>query len=164
MWKNGSTPISTSSAPIRWIDRICSMFATRLRCVSITPFDIPVVPLENGSTARSPSGSTPASPTSPSASGSDSSSNTVPDPATASRSAPAAITAFASALASCLPTSSGVSSGLTEVTIAPSALAAWKATTQSAEFGPSRPTASPLPIPCPASPAAVRATRSASSA
>ena len=57
-----------------------------------------------------------------------------------------------------------MSSGLTEVTIAPSALAAWKATTQSAEFGPSRPTASPLPIPCSASPAAVRVTRPASSA
>ena len=34
----------------------------------------------------------------------------------------------APALASCLPTSSGVSSGLIEVTIAPSAIAAWKAT------------------------------------
>ena len=29
------------------------MFATRSRCVSITPFDTPVVPLENGNTAKS---------------------------------------------------------------------------------------------------------------
>ena len=35
----------------------CSMFATRLRWVSITPFIRPVVPLEYGRTARS-SGST----------------------------------------------------------------------------------------------------------
>ena len=33
------------------------MFATRLRWVSITPLDMPVVPLENGSAARSSAGS-----------------------------------------------------------------------------------------------------------
>ena len=73
MWKNGSTATSTSSPEIRCTERICSMFATRLRCVSITPFDKPVVPLENGSTARSPAGSIDAPPGSPPPVGSDSS-------------------------------------------------------------------------------------------
>jgi hypothetical protein len=126
MWKNGSTPTSTSSAPIRCTARICSMFATRLRWVSITPFETPVVPLENGSTARSPAGSTAAAPASPSADGSDSSANTFKSvSATAARSGSAAITALASALRSCLAISSGVSSGLIELTIPPSAITAW---------------------------------------
>jgi hypothetical protein len=73
MWKNGSRPTSTSSAPIRWIARTCSMFATRLRCVSITPLETPVVPLENGRTASSPAGSTSGEPASPAPAGSASS-------------------------------------------------------------------------------------------
>ena len=43
--------------------------------------------------------------------------------------------------------SSGVSSGLIDVTIAPSETTAWKATGQSTLFGASRPTASPAPMP-----------------
>ena len=103
------------------------MFATRLRCVSITPFDTPVVPLENGSTARSPAGSTVARPPpSPPPDGSDSSASTgSPAPPTAARSGSAAITALAPALLSCLAISSGVSSGLIELAIAPSAITAW---------------------------------------
>ena len=45
-WKNGSTPTITSSG-FSW--KICaraSTFARMLRCVSITPFGTPVLPLE----------------------------------------------------------------------------------------------------------------------
>jgi hypothetical protein len=63
-----------------------------------------------------------------------------------------------------LATSPGVSSGLIEVTTPPSATTAWKATAHVGVFGPSRPTASPLPMPSAASPEAVRATWSANSA
>ena len=54
MWKNGSTAtnvvvlVASSTAP-----SVCAMFATRLRWVSITPFDRPVVPDEYGSTTTS---------------------------------------------------------------------------------------------------------------
>src|SRR5215207_2653223 len=165
MWKNGKTPTSTSSPEIRCTERICSMLATRLRCVSITPFDSPVVPLENGSAATSPAGSIAGAPGSASAVGSDSSVNTlIPAFATAARSGSAAITALASALRSCLAISSGVSSGLIDVTIAPSATTAWNATGHAGLFGPSRPTASPGPIPSAASPAAAARIRCASSA
>ena len=135
------------------------MFATRLRCVSITPFEVPVVPLENGSTARSSAGSTSAPVPPGSASGSDPIVYTRSGEACASdpRSGSATTTARASALASCEAISSAVSRGLSEVTIPPSATTAWKAITQSGLLGPSRPTASPWPIPSAARPAAARA-------
>jgi hypothetical protein len=63
-----------------------------------------------------------------------------------------------------LATSSSLNSGLIGVTTPPSAATAWNATAQSAPFGPSRPTASPAPMPAAASPDAVRATWSAKSA
>ena len=84
--------------------------------------------------------------------------------ATAARSGSATITAAASALRSCLAISSGVSSGLIEVTIAPSEMTAWNATGQVGLFGPSSPTASPGPMPSAASPAATERTCCANSA
>jgi hypothetical protein len=165
MWKNGSAPTSTSSAPIRWIARICSMLATRLRWVSITPLESPVVPLEKGSTARSAVGSTDM-PASPSPAGSDSSANTLSRRASdsAPRSGSATIAAVAPAVASCAATSAGVSSGLIGVTTAPSETTAWNATGHAGAFAASRPTWSPGPIPSAARPAATRATWSAKSA
>ena len=156
--------MSVSSGPIRCTERTCSRFATRLRWVSITPLESPVVPDEKGSTARSAAGSTAAAGGAPSPVGSASSAITRSIPATAPRSGSATITARAPASPSCLRISSGVSSGLIDVTIAPSAITAWKATGQSTEFGASSPTASPCRIPSSASPAATARTRSASSA
>ena len=46
MWKKGSSPTSVSSSVSGIEFQACSMFATRLRWVSITPFIRPVVPLE----------------------------------------------------------------------------------------------------------------------
>ena len=57
MWKNGRTAISVSSSVMGRhrlsIPSIWAMLATRLRCVSMTPFEPPVVPLEYGSATRS---------------------------------------------------------------------------------------------------------------
>ena len=127
MWKNGSTPISVSSLSIRCSARVCSMLATRLRCVSITPFDRPVVPEENGSTARSPAGSTAAGSPGSAPAGRSSSVKTRATSLSASdgRSGSATITAPASAVCSCEATSLGLSSGLIDVTVAPSEIAAW---------------------------------------
>ena len=135
------------------------MFATRLRCVSITPLDMPVVPLENGSAARSAAGSTGGAPGSPPLDGSDSSANTLRGrpPRPRARSGSATITARAPALCSCVAISSAVSSGLIGVTIAPSEITAWYATAHAGVFGASSPTASPGPMPSAASPAADRA-------
>ena len=46
--KNGRIPIATSSSPSPSpkVDSVCVRFATRFRCVSMTPFWRPVVPLE----------------------------------------------------------------------------------------------------------------------
>ena len=50
MWKNGRNPITRSSAPTsRHVGELQPCSATRFRCVSITPFGSPVVPLEYGS-------------------------------------------------------------------------------------------------------------------
>ena len=46
MWKNGSTATKAASSFNGMAASDCSMFATRLRCVSITPLDSPVVPEE----------------------------------------------------------------------------------------------------------------------
>src|SRR6185369_14662639 len=59
MWNSGSTARirsrswnpSNASAPLIW-----QRFATTLRCVNITPFGSPVVPLEYGSTTTSSDG------------------------------------------------------------------------------------------------------------
>ena len=77
------------------------------------------MPLENGSTARSPPGRPPAAPASPSPVGErlEREHAVEPDSATAARSGSATITAFAPALRSCLAISSGVSSGLIDVTM-----------------------------------------------
>jgi hypothetical protein len=88
----------------------------------------------------------------------------IPASATAGRSGSKTMTALARAVWSCLATSPGVSSGLIDVTIAPSDTTAWNATAHDGVLGPSSPTASPGPIPSDASPDAVRATWSASSA
>src|SRR3954465_11385198 len=52
MWKNGRTPMTVSSAVSACTSRTWHRFATTLRCVSITPFGRPVVPLEYGSATR----------------------------------------------------------------------------------------------------------------
>ena len=57
MWKNGRTAITRSSSPIVRTGSYWQRFATRLRCVSITPLESPVVPLENGSATRCVAGS-----------------------------------------------------------------------------------------------------------
>ena len=57
MWKNGSTARTTSSGCSAITDIDCSMLATRLRWVSMTPLALPVVPEEYGSTARWVAGS-----------------------------------------------------------------------------------------------------------
>ena len=46
MWNIGSTQISVSFSQSCPAPLICERFATRLRCVSITPLQTPVVPLE----------------------------------------------------------------------------------------------------------------------
>ena len=65
MWKNGSTARMRVWPPIRMIGSDCTMLATRLRCVSITPLALPVVPEEYGSTATSSAGSITTSGTGP---------------------------------------------------------------------------------------------------
>jgi hypothetical protein len=61
MWKNGSTAMRLSRSVMARhrlsVPFSCTMLATRLRCVSITPFDTPVVPLEYGRATRSCAGS-----------------------------------------------------------------------------------------------------------
>src|SRR6478672_8736426 len=49
MWKNGSTAITRSLSSMSRTGSNWQRFATRLRCVSMTPLGSPVVPLENGS-------------------------------------------------------------------------------------------------------------------
>ena len=53
MWKNGSTATVVSSSVISAGASVCSMFATRLRWVSMTPLLSPVVPDEYGRTTTS---------------------------------------------------------------------------------------------------------------
>ena len=55
MWKYGSTLRKTSSRRTGTAAKNCCWFAVRLRCVSITPFGKPVVPLVYGRAARSSS-------------------------------------------------------------------------------------------------------------
>ncbi len=133
MWKKGSSATSASSGPSAAIPWFCSMFATRLRWVSITPFIAPVVPLEYGSAARSSGETSTASGVAPSsprsiASSSDITSS-VPESFAAgvrgSTSGPMAISSFAFESVSCLATSSGVSSGLIGVTTPPALRIAW---------------------------------------
>ena len=45
-WKYGRTATTTSSASEVTMAVPCTKFATRFRCVSITPLGFPVVPLE----------------------------------------------------------------------------------------------------------------------
>src|SRR3954451_23892706 len=161
MWKNGRTPATVSSSPSAWTARTWHRLATTLRCVSITPFGRPVVPLEYGSATRSPGSA---------ASGSGAfacavrSSSKAASPSTRTSSAPAsraraangsATTASrAPALRSWKPISSAVYAGLTVVTTAPSAATAWKTTAYTGAFGAHSATTSPRPIPRSASPAA----------
>ena len=54
MWKKGRKQMSVSPPSRRCpAPSACRTFATRLRCVSITPFGSPVVPLEYGSATTS---------------------------------------------------------------------------------------------------------------
>src|ERR671936_415680 len=55
MWKNGSTAMTRSPSRIATASS-WQMFATRFRCVSITPLGSPVVPLEYGSATTSSAG------------------------------------------------------------------------------------------------------------
>ena len=112
MWKNGSTPTSVSSGPTGIEFQACSMFATRLRWVSITPFISPVVPLEYGSTASSPGWTS-------------TSAGFAPDSASAVNPAGSSITRLAPESLTCRSTSSGVRSGFIGVTITPARRIAW---------------------------------------
>src|SRR5438067_180042 len=54
MWKNGKAAMTMSCSPKpskSFMPSNCWRFATRLRCVSMTPLGKPVVPLEYGSAA-----------------------------------------------------------------------------------------------------------------
>ena len=77
--------------------------ATRLRCVSITPFGNPVVPLENGSATRCVAGSTSASGAGVPGAASSSSKGVVPaaSPIENTSSTPAAAAASSARSASC---------------------------------------------------------------
>src|SRR3989442_7850300 len=51
-WKNGNTPIRQSSLATQYTCAMPSMFARTFRCDSITPFGVPVLPLEKMTVAR----------------------------------------------------------------------------------------------------------------
>ena len=112
MWKNGISPTRTSSSFSGIEFQACSMFATRLRWVSITPFIRPVVPLEYGSTARS-SGST------------STASGVPPGSASATNPGGSSISSLASEFAIWRSISPGVSSAYIGVTTAPARRIAW---------------------------------------
>src|SRR5881396_245222 len=59
MWKNGKAAMTMSCSPKpskSFMPSNCWRFATRLRCVSMTPLGKPVVPLEYGSATTSRAG------------------------------------------------------------------------------------------------------------
>ena len=183
MWKNGSTAIARSAANSSSVLSVasgcvhCAMFATRFRCVSITPFWIPVVPLEYGSAIRSSAGLISTCGGSPSARSSEAN-GVAPSasPYTKISSTPersAATVAFSSSSGtvtssrapestSCLASSSSVSSGFAVVFTPPADATPWKAIAYSGRFGAQWANTSPLPKPRAASPAANRRTSSTS--
>ena len=112
MWKKGISPTSVSSSSSGIEFHACSMFATRLRWVSITPFIRPVVPLEYGRTARS-SGST------------STSSDVAPGRALPTKPSASSIRSLAPELATCRSISSPVSSAYIGVTTPPARRIAW---------------------------------------
>ncbi len=103
MWKNGSTAITRSRSSIVRMGSYWQRLATRLRCVSITPFGNPVVPLENGSATRCVAGSTSASGAGVPGGASSSSKGVVPaaSPIENTSSTPAAAAASSARSASC---------------------------------------------------------------
>src|SRR3954447_7265324 len=161
MWKNGRTPGTVSSSPSAWTARIWPRFATTLRCVSITPFGRPVVPLEYGSATRSPGSAASGSGASASAvrrwsNAASPSTRTSSAPASRARAANGSATtaSLAPALRSWKRISSAVYAGFTVVTTAPSAATAWNTTAYTGAFGAHSATTSRRPIPRPARPAA----------
>src|SRR5919199_314092 len=183
MWKNGSTAMIFSSSRRSAGSSTCATFATRLRCVSMTPFDVPVVPDEYGSATTS-SGSTgtcsargaPKSSVAgrtPSGSGVPASAPStwttvtwVPRAAASavSRNSGIVTSRVAPASTSWWCTSRSVYVGLIVVMTPPASATPWKTTAYSGRFGAMRASTSPLPKPRAANPPANERTPCSSAA